>query len=91
MIVSSARHAAGAAFLKVSWHQEPVAGCLGGDWIDTVHLPGGQVAVTIGDASGHDGQASDLDRVLRAVIRTALREGVGGHAVGEPLRPVRSA
>ena len=49
-----------------------VAGlAVGGDWYDAFLLPGGQVALVVGDATGHDVQAAarmaELRNLLRAV------------------------
>jgi serine phosphatase RsbU (regulator of sigma subunit) len=76
MTVTFAGHGADAACLKVWWRQEPAAGCLGGDWIDVADVPGGRLALTMGDASGHDDRAAALACVFRAFLRAALLDGL---------------
>jgi serine phosphatase RsbU (regulator of sigma subunit) len=66
----------GTGGLQVWWQLEPADGSLGGDWFDFVRLPEGRVALVIGDAAGHDGQAAALAGVLRAVMRVALLDGL---------------
>ncbi|BFU44813.1 SpoIIE family protein phosphatase [Krasilnikovia sp. MM14-A1004] len=44
----------------------------GGDWFDAVALPGGQVALTVGDVVGHGFAASAVMGQLRAVLQDRL-------------------
>jgi len=76
MMVTFAGDQAGIPGLRVWWLLEPASGSLSGDWIDVVRVPGGRVGLTIGDAAGHDGQAAALAGVFRAVMRTALLDGL---------------
>ncbi|MCM3882327.1 PP2C family protein-serine/threonine phosphatase [Frankia sp. R82] len=76
MIGAHAHPGAGPAQLRAWWRCEPVPGCAGGDWVDVVALPRGALAVTIGDAAGHDGQARALAAVLRSAIRRELLRGL---------------
>jgi serine phosphatase RsbU (regulator of sigma subunit) len=48
---------------------------MSGDWIDVVDLADGRVALAIGDAAGHDDQASALALVLRSLMHRRLRAG----------------
>src|SRR6185369_464740 len=50
-------------------------GRMSGDWIDVVDLADGRVALAIGDAAGHDDQASALALVLRSLMHRRLRAG----------------
>jgi serine phosphatase RsbU (regulator of sigma subunit) len=50
-------------------------GQVGGDWYDVVELPGGGVALTIGDVSGHGIEAAALMGQLRNGLRSAAIEG----------------
>lgn len=45
----------------------------GGDWFDAVPLPGGEVALAVGDVVGHGVAASAAMGQLRAVLRHLLR------------------
>ncbi|WP_163549342.1 PP2C family protein-serine/threonine phosphatase [Candidatus Frankia nodulisporulans] len=76
MIGAHAHPGVGPAQLRAWWRCEPVPGCAGGDWIDVIDLPGGALALTIGDASGHDGQARALATVLRSAVRRELLRGL---------------
>jgi serine phosphatase RsbU (regulator of sigma subunit) len=42
---------------------------VGGDWYDAFVLPDGQVAVVVGDATGHDAQAAARMAELRNLLR----------------------
>jgi hypothetical protein len=42
---------------------------VGGDWYDAFSLPDGQVAVVVGDATGHDAQAAARMAELRNLLR----------------------
>jgi serine phosphatase RsbU (regulator of sigma subunit) len=54
---------------------------VGGDWYDVVPLAGGDLALTIGDVSGHGVAAAALMGRLRDALRAAALEGDGaGHA-----------
>jgi serine phosphatase RsbU (regulator of sigma subunit) len=48
-----------------------VAGlAVGGDWYDAFRLPGDQVALVVGDATGHDAQAAARMAELRNLLRS---------------------
>jgi serine phosphatase RsbU (regulator of sigma subunit)/anti-sigma regulatory factor (Ser/Thr protein kinase) len=66
------------AGLQVAGRYLPAAGgSLGGDWYDVFPLPGGRVALAVGDVVGH-GIAS---AAIMAQLRTALRAyAIEGHA-----------
>ncbi|OHV67506.1 hypothetical protein BCD48_35290 [Pseudofrankia sp. BMG5.36] len=41
--------------IQACWRRRPAGrGAIGGDWIDAFRLDDGRLAVTIGDAAGHD-------------------------------------
>lgn len=42
---------------------------VGGDWYDVVHLPGGQLAMAIGDVAGHGVQAAATMGQIRMAVR----------------------
>jgi serine phosphatase RsbU (regulator of sigma subunit) len=48
---------------------------VGGDWYDVVPLAGGELALTIGDVSGHGVEAASLMGRLRDALRAAALEG----------------
>ncbi|MFC7220612.1 SpoIIE family protein phosphatase [Streptomyces polyrhachis] len=48
---------------------------IGGDWYDVIPLPGGRVAVVIGDVQGHDTEAAAVMGQLRIVLRAYATEG----------------
>jgi len=49
----------------------------GGDWFDAVPLPGGRVALVVGDVVGHGVAASATMGQLRTVVRERLLSGAG--------------
>ncbi|MGY1833066.1 SpoIIE family protein phosphatase [Geodermatophilus sp. SYSU D01180] len=49
----------------------------GGDWFDAIPLPGGSVALVVGDVVGHGVAASAAMGQLRAVLSDALVTGAG--------------
>ena len=60
---------------------EPV----GGDWYDALHLPNGDLALTVGDVAGHGLDATATMVFARSAVRALL---VDGMAVDEALRRV---
>jgi PAS domain S-box-containing protein len=48
---------------------------VGGDWYDTVALPGGRVAVVIGDVAGRGVDAAAMMGQLRSALRAYILEG----------------
>ncbi|MFD0331037.1 SpoIIE family protein phosphatase [Streptacidiphilus monticola] len=48
---------------------------IGGDWYDVIPLPGGNVAVVIGDVQGHDVHAAGVMGQLRIALRAYAAEG----------------
>lgn len=48
---------------------------IGGDWYDVIPLPGGHVAVVIGDVQGHDVHAAGVMGQLRIALRAYAAEG----------------
>ena len=64
------------AGLDVVARYRPAAGSqLGGDWWDAFALPGGRVAVVVGDVSGHGVHAAAAMAQLRTASRAYLLEG----------------
>src|SRR6185369_3274019 len=57
----------------------------GGDWFDAIALPGGRVALVVGDVVGHGMAASAAMGQLRAVLHDRLEES------GDLLAAVRAA
>jgi serine phosphatase RsbU (regulator of sigma subunit)/anti-sigma regulatory factor (Ser/Thr protein kinase)/anti-anti-sigma regulatory factor len=49
----------------------------GGDWFDAVRLPGGELALVVGDVVGHGIEASAAMGQLRAVLRELLHASTG--------------
>ena len=49
---------------------------LGGDFYDVVGLPDGNLAVLVGDVSGHGPEAASLGAMLRAAWQSLVRAGV---------------
>lgn len=47
---------------------------LGGDWYDFIPLPGGRLALVVGDVSGHGVQAAVITGMAKKVLRIRLRE-----------------
>ena len=58
---------------------------LGGDWYDAFPLPGGRLALTIGDVVGRSFQAAALMGQLRSGLRAYALDGVAPQAVLERL------
>ncbi len=50
---------------------------IGGDFYDAIELPGGRVALVIGDVQGHNLFAASLMGRLRTVVQAYAREGHG--------------
>ncbi len=50
-------------------------GEVGGDWYDTVALPGGGVALVVGDVEGHDLVAASVMGLVRGAVRAYALEG----------------
>ena len=50
---------------------------VGGDWYDLFGLPGGKVAIVVGDAVGHDLHAAAAMGRLQTVLRVAAADGGG--------------
>jgi PAS domain S-box-containing protein len=48
---------------------------VGGDWYDTVPLPGGRVALVIGDVAGRGVDAASMMGQLRSALRAYILEG----------------
>ncbi|MGI5144701.1 MULTISPECIES: PP2C family protein-serine/threonine phosphatase [unclassified Streptomyces] len=48
---------------------------VGGDWLDVAALPDGRVALTIGDASGHDIHAAAVMGRLRTLMQAGVSQG----------------
>ncbi|MGY0485600.1 ATP-binding SpoIIE family protein phosphatase [Streptomyces sp. WG-D5] len=48
---------------------------VGGDWYDMIPLPGGGIALVIGDVQGHDVRAAGLMGQLRIALRAYASEG----------------
>lgn len=61
--------------LIVRGHLDPAEGALAGDWFDSVELPGGRVAVVVGDVSGHGAAAGVFALRLKQLLAAALTEG----------------
>jgi serine phosphatase RsbU (regulator of sigma subunit)/anti-sigma regulatory factor (Ser/Thr protein kinase) len=58
---------------------------LGGDWYDAFPLPGGRLALAIGDVVGRSFQAAALMGQLRSGLRAYALDGVAPHSVLERL------
>ncbi|CAG6397655.1 SpoIIE family protein phosphatase [Streptomyces cocklensis] len=69
--------------LSVATRYVPTGGGLvvGGDWYDVINLPGGRLAVVIGDVQGHDVHAAGLMAQLRTAVYAYAAEGHGPDAV----------
>jgi anti-sigma regulatory factor (Ser/Thr protein kinase) len=50
---------------------------VGGDWYDTIPLPGGRVALVIGDVAGRGIDAASTMGQLRSALRAYLLDGTG--------------
>ncbi|MBF9073620.1 SpoIIE family protein phosphatase [Streptacidiphilus sp. NEAU-YB345] len=63
--------------LTVAARYVPTGGGLlvGGDWYDVIDLPGGRVALVIGDVQGHDVHAAGVMSRLRTAVHAYAVEG----------------
>lgn len=63
--------------MSVAARYVPTGGGLqvGGDWYDMIPLPGGGIALVIGDVQGHDVRAAGLMGQLRVALRAYASEG----------------
>ncbi|MBA2347368.1 MAG: SpoIIE family protein phosphatase [Solirubrobacterales bacterium] len=60
---------------------------IGGDWYDALALPGGRLALVVGDVAGHGVTAAARMAELRAVARAYVLEG---HGPSEVLRQMNA-
>jgi serine phosphatase RsbU (regulator of sigma subunit) len=69
--------------ISVATRYVPTGGGLvvGGDWYDIINLPGGRLALVIGDVQGHDVHAAGLMARLRTAVHAYAAEGHGPDAV----------
>lgn len=63
------------AEIAVRYRSARLARDIGGDWYDVVAVPGGRVAVVIGDVQGHDTHAAAVMGQLRIALRAYAAEG----------------
>jgi PAS domain S-box-containing protein len=68
----------------------PTAADVGGDWYDSFPLPGGALALVIGDVAGHDLRAAVTMGMMRNMLR-ALAADHGGRPPGEVVRRLDAA
>lgn len=61
--------------ISVRYRSARQATDIGGDWYDVVALPGGRVAVVVGDVQGHDTHAAAVMGQLRIALRAYAGEG----------------
>ncbi|MGI5481738.1 ATP-binding SpoIIE family protein phosphatase [Streptomyces lavendofoliae] len=63
--------------MEVAARYVPTGGGLqvGGDWYDMIQLPGGRIALVIGNVQGHDVRAAGLMGQLRIALRAYASEG----------------
>ncbi|MHA6757785.1 SpoIIE family protein phosphatase [Streptacidiphilus sp. PAMC 29251] len=63
--------------MTVATRYVPTGGGLmvGGDWYDIIDLPGGRMALVIGDVQGHDVHAAGLMAQLRTAVHAYAAEG----------------
>jgi anti-sigma regulatory factor (Ser/Thr protein kinase)/putative methionine-R-sulfoxide reductase with GAF domain len=73
------------AGLDVAARYLPSIDEVGGDWYDVIELPGGYVALAIGDVAGHGVRAAALMGQLRTGLRAYALEGL---PPGETLKRV---
>jgi len=64
---------------------------VGGDWYDLVPLPGGRVAIVLGDVAGHGLSAAAITAQLRHALRAHLLRAAGPAAALEGLNQVIAA
>lgn len=71
------------AGLTVATRYVPSGGgmTVGGDWVDSIDLPGGRLGLVIGDVEGHDLHAAGLMSQLRTAIHAYAVEGHSPDAV----------
>lgn len=76
--------------LSASWRVRPSQpGSPGGDWVDVLRLAGGRLAISMGDAAGHDGQAAALALLLSRLLRDRLQLGSDpGQALADALAEI---
>ncbi|WP_232792332.1 ATP-binding SpoIIE family protein phosphatase [Actinacidiphila yeochonensis] len=69
--------------LSVATRYVPTGGGLvvGGDWVDSIALPNGRLALVIGDVQGHDVHAAGIMTQLRTAVHAYAAEGHGPDAV----------
>jgi sigma-B regulation protein RsbU (phosphoserine phosphatase) len=70
---SSLRDTAG---LELLGRLDPAEGELAGDWYDAIELPGGQVAVVVGDVAGHGAASGVFALRLKQLLTAALTRGM---------------
>ena len=63
---------------------------VGGDWYDLVPLPGGRVAIVLGDVAGHGLSAAAITAQLRHALRAHLLRALGPAAALSGLNEVIS-
>ncbi|MDX3095376.1 SpoIIE family protein phosphatase [Streptomyces sp. ME01-24h] len=61
--------------IAVRYRSARLARDIGGDWYDVVAMPGGRVAVIVGDVQGHDTHAAAVMGQLRIALRAYAGEG----------------
>jgi light-regulated signal transduction histidine kinase (bacteriophytochrome) len=64
---------------------------VGGDWYDLVPLPGGRIAIVLGDVAGHGLAAAAITAQLRHALRAHLLRAAGPGAALDGLNEVISA
>jgi light-regulated signal transduction histidine kinase (bacteriophytochrome) len=64
---------------------------VGGDWYDVVPLPGGRVAIVLGDVAGHGLAAAAITAQLRHALRAHLLRAEGPGAALDGLNEVIAA
>ena len=64
---------------------------VGGDWYDLVPLPGGRVAIVLGDVAGHGLAAAAITAQLRHALRAHLLRAAGPGAALDGLNQVIAA
>ncbi|WP_091366121.1 SpoIIE family protein phosphatase [Geodermatophilus telluris] len=67
------------------------ADVVGGDWYDLVPLPGGELAVVLGDVAGHGLSAASVTAQLRHALRAALLRDEGPAAALSALNQLIGA
>lgn len=60
---------------ELAGYAHSAEGVVAGDWWDAIARPDGSLALVVADVSGHGPQAGITALRIRAVLRTALREG----------------